>query len=116
MSVRFNRYRRPNGVAVALDSAQPEGDCIAEVLQSIAQYPELRRISVFQNDFQTPVAVEIGKRERAAIVRQVQAHRAGNIRKRAVAIVYIEDISFISAPGGVGSDQLINRVPALLIT
>src|SRR5207248_11144155 len=43
--------------SITFPPAQAECDRIAKILHRVAQNPELRRVSIFQDDFQSPVLV-----------------------------------------------------------
>ena len=40
---------------------------------------------------------------------------AGNVGKCSVPIVRVENVTLVSAPGAVGTNQFVDRVPSLLI-
>src|ERR1700674_3930987 len=88
----FDGYGGANGVTVAFVSAQTEDDRIADAIHCETQDSDLRRISIFEYDFQPAVAIEIGEREGPAIVAKIQSHHAGDIGKSAVAIVGKENV------------------------
>src|SRR6266566_7018115 len=112
---RLDCHRWSDPIAVACFSAQAECDRGIKVLHRVAQDPELWRVSVFEDDFQPPVVVQVGEYKRATVVRKVQSDRAGDFRKRPVVVIHVENISVATAPGRVRSDQLIDGAPSLLV-
>ncbi len=59
--------------------------------------------------------IKIGEGKRSGIFEKVQTYGSGDVRKRPVAIVRVEGIALVSAPGAVGTNQLIERVPSLFV-
>src|SRR5438445_9266865 len=95
----FDGYRSPDRIAVAFPPAQAEGDRIAKILHGVAQNPQLRRVSVFQDDFQSTVLVQVGEYKRATVLKKVQSNCAGDFRERAVVIIHVENVPLATAPG-----------------
>ena len=58
--------------------------------------------------------IEVGQRERPAVLQEIETNRAGNIGKRAIAIVRVEDVALVAAPGVVGADEFVDArsIPA----
>ena len=81
----------------------------------VLQEPQLRAVAVFEKHFLAAVMIEVGQREGAAILQKIQLHCAGDIGKCSVAIVRVKDIAFVAAPGAVGADQFVDRVPSLFV-
>ncbi len=115
MSFSFDRYPRADGIAVAFFSAQSECDRVANVLHRVAQNPELRPVPVFEDNFQTSIVIEVGERERAAVVGKVQSGKARHVGKRPIVVIQIEDVPLVAAPSGVRPDELIDSVPPQLV-
>ena len=67
---------------------------MANILHRVAQDPQLRRVPVLEDDFEPPVVVNVGQDEGAAVIRKIQPHDTGDLRKSAIAIVSVENISF----------------------
>ena len=59
--------------------------------------------------------VQIGQHEGSTVIWKIQFHCPGDIGKRTVAFVPIEQISLSAAPRRIGADELIDRIPSLLI-
>ncbi len=57
MFCRFDSYRCPDRITIALLSTQAEDDGVAQIFHRIAQDAELRSIPVFEDYFQPPVVV-----------------------------------------------------------
>ena len=51
----------------------------------------------------------------AAVVGKVHSNRAGDFRKRAIAVVGVENVSLRAGPGRIRADQFVDRVPSLLV-
>src|SRR6267143_1347671 len=115
MGFGFDGYRGPDRIAVAFPPTQVESDRIAKILHRVAQNPELWRVSVFQDDFQSPVLVQVGECKRATVVKKIQSNCARDFRERAVVIIRVENIPLTTTPGVVRPDQLIDGVPSLLV-
>ncbi len=94
----FNGHSGADRVAITLLSAQAECDGVANLFHGIAQHPQLRRVPVLENDFESPVVVDVGQGERAAVIRKIQGRSARDVRKSAVAVVGVEDISLRTSP------------------
>ncbi len=94
----FNGNSGADRIAITFLPAQAECDGVADLFHRIAQDPQLRRVPVLQNDFESPVVVDVGQGERPAVIRKVQAHSARDVRKSAVAVVGVENISLRTSP------------------
>ena len=81
----------------------------------VLQHAQLRSVAVLEKHFLPAVVIEIGQGERAAVFQKIEIHGAGNIGKCSVAIVRVEDVALVAAPGVVGADQFIDRVPSLFV-
>ncbi len=68
MASGFDGHRGADRVAIAFLAAQAEYDAVAKVFHRVAQHAQLRRVPVFQDDFEPPVVVEVGQHEGAAVV------------------------------------------------
>src|ERR1700737_3838127 len=53
----FDGYRGPDRLTVTFLSTQAECDRVAKLFHDIVQDPELRRVSVLENDFQSSIVV-----------------------------------------------------------
>ena len=84
-------------------------------IHHISQHPYLRCVAILHEDFLAPVVIEIGERERSAILQKIEAHRARDIGKRAIAVVGVEHVSFVAAPTVVGANQFVHHAPALFV-
>ena len=85
-------------------SLQAEGDGMAELRYRVMQNAQLRRIAIFQNDFEPAVMVDVGEGEGAAVFREVEVDRAGDFGECAVAIVGEHHIPFVAVPGVIRAD------------
>ena len=108
-------HRGANCIAITFLSAQAECDGVADFFHRVAQDSQLWRVPVLEDNFQSPIVVEVGKNKRSAVVGKVQTHRAGHFRKFAVAIIGVENVSLETGPGRVRADQFIDGVPSLLV-
>src|SRR5271166_5325455 len=104
-----------NGIAIALTAAQTECDGVTNVLHRIVQYAKLWGVAILENHFQPSVVIEIGKNKSAAVLNKIQTGGTGNLGKCSVAIVCEHHISCIAMPGVVGSNQLVDRIPSMLV-
>ena len=59
--------------------------------------------------------IKVGQRERTAVFDEVYSHGPGDIGKGSIAIVGVENVSFVAAPGSIRPDQFIESVPSLLV-
>src|ERR1700734_3653890 len=59
--------------------------------------------------------IKIGESKGATILDKIQTNCAGNIGKCSVAIVSVENISFVPAPCAVGANQFVDGVPSLFV-
>src|SRR5262249_23617720 len=71
-TLHFDHDCGTNRIPIAFLAAQTEGDRIADSLHAVAQQSDLRRITVFQQNFDSAVVIEIGKCEGAAVIRKVE--------------------------------------------
>ncbi len=111
----FHRNRGADGVAIAVSATETKSDRRRKVLHHILQEAQLRTIAIFQENFQPAIMIEIGEGEGPAILEEVQTHGARNVRKRAIAVVCVEDIALEPAPGAVRADEFVERVPSLFV-
>ena len=111
----FNGHGGSDGVAIALGAAQSKCNRRWQIARGVLQQPELRSIAILQDYFEAAIMIEIGEREGAAILDEIKPHHGGGVRKRSIAIVHIKDIALVTAPGAVGADKFVNRVPSLLV-
>ena len=81
----------------------------------VLQHAQLRSAAVLEKYFLAAVLIEVRQRERAAVFEKIEIHGTGDIGKRSIAIVRVEDVSLVAAPGVVGADQFIDGVPPLLV-
>ena len=81
----------------------------------VFQQAQLRSIAVFEKHFLPAVMIEVGQSERAAVLQEIETDGARDIGKCSIAIVRVEDISLVAAPGGVGANQFVDGVPALFV-
>ena len=65
----------------------------------------LRRGAVFQNDFQSPIVIEVGQCKRAAVVEKIQAAAARNIRETCHRDCFSRH-TFLSRPFQVASERI----------
>ena len=98
LCLRFDGDRGADRIAIAFLSTQAEGDGVANILHRVAQDAQLRSVPVFEDHFQPPVVVEVGKDKRPAVVGKIQSDRARDFRKRAVAVVGVENVSLADQP------------------
>src|ERR1700760_3232313 len=75
-AARLECDRGSDGIAVARLTPQSERDRISGFLHHVVQDPQLRGITVFEDDLQPPVVVYIGQYKGAAVLGKVQSHRA----------------------------------------
>src|SRR5580658_77276 len=59
--------------------------------------------------------IEIRERKRASVFQKVEPYHARNVGERSIAVVGIENISFVPAPRAIRPDQFVNRAPALFV-
>ena len=111
----FHRHYRADGVTIALGAAQAERDGWRQTLHDVLQEAQLRAAAILEEDFLTAIMIEIGQGKRPSIFQEVQPDHRRNIGERTIAVVRVENISLVTAPRAIGSDQLINRAPSLLV-
>ena len=111
----FYRDGRADGVTIALCAAQTECNRRRQIVHHVLQNAQLGSVAIFEEHFLASVMIEIGESEGAAIFEEVESHRAGDIGERSVPIVRVENISLETAPGTVGADEFVDRVPSLLV-
>ncbi len=92
------RDRSPERVIV-LYTAETGSDRRREILHHILQNTQLRTIAVLQEHFLPPVMIEIREGECPSILEKIQPWGAGNIGKRSIPVVRVEDIPLEPAPG-----------------
>src|SRR5579883_403412 len=102
-------------VAVALLAGEAKGDCWWKLWNHIFQETQLRGVAILQDRFHAAVAVEIRKSHGAAVFQKIHGRGSGNIREGAIAVVEIEQISFVATPSGIRANQFVDGIPALLI-
>ena len=86
-----------------------------QILHHILQHPQLRSVAILQEHFEPAIVIEIGERERSAVFDEVHAHRGRDVGKCSIPIVGIENISLVTAPGAVRTDQFVDGIPSLLV-
>jgi hypothetical protein len=111
----LDRHRRANRIAIAFIPSQPDRDRRRQILHHVPQQPQLWSIAALQKHFLPPVVIEIGQRERSPVLQKIQPYRARNVGESSVAVVRIEHVALVAAPGVIGANQLIDHLPALLI-
>ena len=82
---------------------------------NILQNAQLRSVAILQEYFLATVVIEIGEGERAPVFEKVQTHDARDIGKCSIAVVGVENIALVAAPGAVGADQFVDRAPSLFV-
>ena len=112
---RFHGDGRADGVGIAFDAAQTKGDGRRQIFCNILQQAQLRSVAVLEKHLLAAVMIEVGQGERAAVLQEIEIHRAGNIGKCSIAIVGVKDVALVAAPGVVGADQLVDGVPSLFV-
>ena len=65
----------------------------------VLQHAQLRSIAVLEKHFLPAVVIEVSQRKRPAILEKIEIHCAGNIGKCSIAIVRVEHVALIPAPG-----------------
>jgi hypothetical protein len=100
----LNRDYRADRVAVAFRALQAERNCGRQTLHHVLENAQLRSVAVFQKHFLAPVMIKIGDSKSATILDKIQTDCAGNIGKCSIAIVRVENIALIPAPGAVGAE------------
>ena len=113
---RFYRNGRSDRIAIALNSAQAEGDRVANILHPVMKNPHLRSVAVFQDELQTAVMIKISENKRAAVLRKIQSKSARNFRECTIAVVRESYISFIATPGVIRSNQFVESIPSMLVS
>ena len=91
-------HRGADRIAIAFLSAQTDSDGVANIFHRIVQHAQLRRVPVFQDDFEPPVVVQVGENKRTAVVREVQTDCTGDFGKRAIPVIGIENVSLGTSP------------------
>ena len=74
---RLQSNYRANGVAITFAAAQTKCDRVADGVEIVPEDTELRTSAVFQNEFQTAVAIEIGESKGATIVNEIEPEWTG---------------------------------------
>jgi hypothetical protein len=87
-----------------------------KLFHHVLQKPQLRPVAVLQKYFLTAIVIEIGEGKRAPVFQKIQPDDARNVGERSVAIVRVENISLVAAPGAISSDQFVNRAPSLFVS
>ena len=59
--------------------------------------------------------IEIGERERPAILDKVQAHCARDVGKGAIPVVRVKNVALVPAPCAIRADEFVDRVPTLFV-
>ena len=111
----FDCYRSTDRIAITLLPAQAEGDRLSDALHRVTQDSQLRGIPVFQDDFQSSIPVQVGKRKRPAVLKKIQSHSPRDFRECSVVIIRVKNIPLAATPGVVRPDQLIDGVPSLFV-
>src|SRR5207249_9525913 len=68
-----------------------------------------------ENDFKSPVVVNISQRKRTTFIEKIQSNNARNFGKRIVAIVGKENVPLKAIPRRVGSNEFVDRVPSSFV-
>src|SRR5437879_6048004 len=97
MRFGFDCYRSADRIAIACLSAQTEGYRLPDLLHRVAQDPKLRRVAVFQDDFQSSILVQVSECKCSAVLKKIQSHSSRDFRKRAVMVVRVENIPLVPA-------------------
>src|ERR1700728_4779449 len=111
----FYRHGSPDSIAVASGSAKADGDRIPYAFHYRWQNPDLRCVPVFQDDFESPVAVEVRESKGPAVVAKIQSYHSGNIGEGSISIVREKNISLVAVPGRVGPDEFVHSAPAAFV-
>ena len=86
-----------------------------KILHHVLQNAQLRRIAILEEDFLASIVIEISQCKRPAIFDEIETHRAGDIGECSIAIVGVENIALVTAPGAIGANQFVDRIPSLLV-
>src|ERR1700682_2207580 len=111
----FQRDRRADRIPITLTSTKLKRDGRFQLFHHILHNPQLGSIAVFQEYFKPSVMIEIRQGERPAILEKVQPHHTGNIGKRSIPIVRVEDIALEATPRAIGADEFVDGVPSLFV-
>ena len=60
--------------------------------------------------------IEVSQRKRPAVLEKIESDSSRDIGERSIPIVGIKDIAFITAPGVIGADKVVYRIPALFVS
>ncbi len=105
---------RPDRIAIRFRSPQLKRNRVVRSRAVVLQNSHLRTQAVLENDVRPSVAVEIGDREGAAVVRKIQSAHAREIEV-SVASAHVQHVGLAAAPTVLFTNELIQSVPAVLI-
>src|ERR1700733_393812 len=111
----LNRNGGADRIAVALHSLKMKRNRWRQFLYYVFQQPQLRSIAILQEHFKPAIVIEVGEGKRSSILHEVHADRGGDIGERSISIIGVKNIPFVAAPCSVGTNQLVDRIPALLV-
>ena len=111
----FDGHRRTYGVGITFRALQTKDNGWRNSLGDILQDPQLRAVPVLENEFQPAVVVNICERKRTAVFDEVQPCSGRHIRECSVAVVGIQNVPLVAAPGRVTANQFVDGHPALFV-
>src|SRR5271165_6075677 len=72
--------------------------------------------AIFQQHLNSAVVIEIGQSKSSAVLDEIKADNSGNVRKRSVVVIQIENIPLEPAPGPVRTNQFVNGIPSQFVS
>ena len=111
---------RADSIAIRFHTAQPQRNRAPAHSAIVAQDANLRPQAALQHDVQIAVAIDIGRRERTRVVREVDAADARKIEKPGGSAArrldsFVKHVRLAPAPTVILADELIDGVPTVLV-
>ena len=88
-----------NGVPITQGASQPERKRVPDVVNVIAENPQLRSGAVLEDKLKVSVSAKSANAKCPAVIAEIEAHNTGHIAKPAVFVVGIKYVPLITAPG-----------------